>query len=153
MKDKKNRSRQGLEIKQQARDELDIEGYTCDEDENVIKIQTKEDEAVNDYKGQFAMYYARILFFSFLTDSRVKSLQEIINHIKDNADNLRIASNLSLEITILELFQKHINPFILSELDYKIHNINSLANDTAISPIERASNAMKNLVACQIQKL
>ena len=56
---------------------------------------------------------------------------------------MRIASNLSLEITILDLFQKHINPFILSELDYKIHNINSLANDTAISPIERASNAMK----------
>lgn len=41
------------------------------------------------------------------------------------------------------MFQKHINPFILSELDYKIHNINSLANDSAISPIERASNAMK----------
>lgn len=89
------------------------------------------------------MYYARILFFAFLTESRVKSLQEIINHIKGNPDNLRIASNLNLDSVILGLFQKHINPFILSELDYKIHNINSLANDTAISPIERASNAMK----------
>ncbi|MEI2823873.1 MAG: hypothetical protein V9F02_10665 [Chitinophagaceae bacterium] len=39
--------------------------------------------------------------------------------------------------------QKHINPFLLSELDYKIHNINSLANDNAISPVERAGNAMK----------
>jgi hypothetical protein len=56
---------------------------------------------------------------------------------------LRIASNLNLDKNILALFQKHINPFVLSELDYKIHNINSLANDTAISPIERASNAMK----------
>lgn len=102
-----------------------------------------EEDPTNDYKGQFAMYYARILFFAFLTDSRVKSLQEIINHTKGNADNLRIANNLSLETAILDLFQKHINPFILSELDYKIHNINSLANDTAISPIERASNAMK----------
>ena len=114
-----------------------------DENEENAKPKSKDDEAVNDYKGQFAMYYARILFFAFLTDSRVKSLQETINHIKGNADNLRIASNLSLEITILDLFQKHINPFILSELDYKIHNINSLANDSAISPIERASNAMK----------
>lgn len=103
----------------------------------------KKEEPVNDYKGQFAMYYARILFFAFLTDSRVKSLQEIINHIKDNTENLRIASNLNLDPVILHLLQKHINPFILSELDYKIHNINSLANDTAISPIERASNAMK----------
>lgn len=141
-------SRQGLEIRpaKGEGDEIDIDDTSDnDEDENEenTKSKSKDDEAVNDYKGQFAMYYARILFFAFLTDSRVKSLQEIINHIKDNADNLRIASNLSLEITILDLFQKHINPFILSELDYKIHNINSLANDTAISPIERASNAMK----------
>ncbi len=141
-------SRQGLEIPpaKGEGDELDIDDSTDDnEDENEenAKSKSNDDEAVNDYKGQFAMYYARILFFAFLTDLRVKSLQETINHIKGNADNLRIASNLSLEITILDLIQKHINPFILSELDYKIHNINSLANDTAISPIERASNAMK----------
>lgn len=107
------------------------------------KSKTKDEEAVNDYKGQFAMYYARILFFAFLTDSRVKSLQEIINEIKNNTDNQRISKNLNLDKQILSLFQKHINPFILSELDYKIQNINSLANDTSISPIERASNAMK----------
>lgn len=141
-------SRQGLEIPpaKGEGDEIDIDDTSDnDEDENEenAKSKSKDDEEVNDYKGQFAMYYARILFFAFLTDSRVKSLQETINHIKDNADNLRIASNLSLEIIILDLFQKHINPFILSELDYKIHNINSLANDSAISPIERASNAMK----------
>lgn len=141
-------SRQGLEIppSKGEGDEIDIDDISDnDEDENEenAKSKSKDDEAINDYRGQFAMYYARILFFAFLTDSRVKSLQETINHIKGNADNLRIASNLSLEITILDLFQKHINPFILSELDYKIHNINSLANDSAISPIERASNAMK----------
>ena len=145
-------SRGGIEVKPTEEPGVDIDpgkGEGKDDDEkdknkkNTTKPKTKDDETVNDYKGQFAMYYARILFFAFLTDSRVKSLQEIINHIKGNADNLRIASNLSLEITILDMFQKHINPFILSELDYKIHNINSLANDTAISPIERASNAMK----------
>ena len=141
-------SRQGLEIPpaKGEGDEIDVDDTSDnDEDENEgnSKSKVKDDEAVNDYKGQFAMYYARILFFAFLTNSRVKSLQEIINHIKDNPDNLRIASNLNLDASILDLFQKHINPFILSELDYKIHNINSLANDTAISAIERASNAMK----------
>src|SRR5690606_33345566 len=106
------------------------------------ETETSKDDKV-DYKGKFAMYYARILFFSFLTDSKVKSLEEIIEAINDVQDNLRIASNLSLETVILSLFQQHINPFVLSELDYKIQNINSLANDTTISPIERASNAMK----------
>lgn len=141
-------SRQGIEIKPTngEGDELDIDDLLDtgdDEDEGNPKSKTKDDEAVNDYKGQFAMYYARILFFAFLTDSRVKSLQEVLTNIKSNSDNLRIASNLNLDATILSLFQNHINPFILSELDYKIHNINSLANDTAISPIDRASNAMK----------
>jgi hypothetical protein len=98
-----------------------------------------------DYKGKFAMYYARILFFSFLTDSKVKSLQEIIACIKENQNNIRIASNLNLDNKILSLFEKHINPFVLSELDYKIHNINTLANDTTLSPILRASNAMKKI--------
>lgn len=141
-------SRGGMEIKpgKGEGNEIDVDETSNNEDENEDKTKsksTKDEEAVNDYKGQFAMYYARILFFAFLTDSRVKSLQEIINEIKNNADNQRISNNLNLDKQILSLFQKHINPFILSELDYKIQNINSLANDTSISPIERASNAMK----------
>jgi len=138
-------SRQGLEIKptEGDGDEIDVPEPEDDPDENPKKPKASEEEAETDYKGKFAMYYARILFFAFLTDSRVKSLQEVISNIKGNANNLRITSNLNLDNAILELFQKHLNPFILSELDYKIQNINSLSNDTAIAPIERASNALK----------
>ena len=142
------KSRQGLEIEPSEGEGDEIE--TGDEPDNGEKSDegdkdsksSKEDEKI-DYKGKFAMYYARILFFSFLTDSEVKSLQEIIEAINEDENNLRIATHLNLEIDILCLFQEHINPFVLSELDYKISNINSLANDTSISPIERASNAMK----------
>ena len=141
-------SRQGIEIKPSLGegDELDIEEGTetdGETEEDTKQAKGTEDEAEVDYKGQFAMFYARILFFAFLTDSKVKSLQEIISEIKGNANNLRITSNLNLDTAILELFQKHLNPFILSELDYKIQNINSLANDISIAPIERASNALK----------
>jgi hypothetical protein len=140
-------SRQGIEIKpsEGEGDDLDT-GDKPDGDDTPGKegkeTETSKDDKV-DYKGKFAMYYARLLFFSFLTDSKVKSLEEIIVAINDLQDNLRIASNLNLETEVLVLFQKHINPFVLSELDYKIQNINSLANDTSISPIDRASNAMK----------
>jgi len=137
-------SKQGIKIKasEGEGDEIDVpdNGEESDEGDKETRI-SKENEI--DYKGKFAMYYARILFFSFLTDSIIKSLQEIIDEINSNSNNLRIATNLNLEASILLLFQKNINPFILSELDYKIQNINSLANDTAISPIERASNAMQ----------
>lgn len=142
------KSRQGLEIEPSAGagDDLDT-GDEPDTDEDTEgadkESKTSGDDEKLDYKGKFAMYYARILFLSFLTDSEVRSLHEIIEAINNNANNLRIATNLNLEVNILSLFQENINPFVLSELDYKISNINSLANDTSISPIERASNAMK----------
>jgi hypothetical protein len=89
------------------------------------------------------MYYARLLFFSFLTDSKIKSLYELIEVIDQNDDNIRIASNLEIKKEILVIFQKYINHFVLSDLDYKIQNINFLANDENISPRERAKNALK----------
>lgn len=142
------KSRQGLEIEPSKGEGDDID--TDDEPDNREKPDegnkdsksSKEDKKI-DYKGKFAMYYARILFFSFLTDSEVKSLQEIIDALNEDENNLRIATNLNLELDILTIFQEHINPFVLSELDYKISNINSLANDTTIPSIQRASNAMK----------
>lgn len=152
------KSRQGLEIEPSEGEGVDIDtGDESDDGEkpdegNKGSKPSKNDEKI-DYKGKFAMYYARILFFSFLTDSEVKSLQEIINTINEDKTNLRIASNLNLEIDILTIFQEHINPFILSELDYKISNINSLANDTTISPIERASNAMKKFSRLSISEI
>ena len=146
-KQEKIGSRQGLEIKpsEGEGDEINVEDAPEKEvnNEDIEKNKINEGYVEPDYKRQFAMFYARMLFFAFLTDSIVKSLQEIIDQISGNAENLRITSNLSLDKEILILLQKHINPFILSELDYKIQNINSLANDTDIEPIARASNAMK----------
>ena len=82
-------------------------------------------------------------YFCILTDAKIKSLQELINQIDTNKEQQRIAFNLELNKNVLILLQKHINPFILSELDYKIQNINTLANDVKLPPMERASNAMK----------
>ncbi len=141
-------SRQGIEIKPAdgEGDELDTGNEQLDDGKDKEKDEatdSTENEVEADYRGKFAMYYARILFFTFLTDSKIKSLHEIITHIDSNENNLRIAANLSLEKNILSLFQEHINPFVLSELDYKIHNINSLANDLSLEPVGRASNALK----------
>ena len=143
-------SRQGLEIEATEDEGTDIEVEDDSNDdtetthtESDESTSTNKEENIEDYKGQFAMYYARILFFVFLTDSQIKSLQETIDCIEDNVDNSRILSNLSLDIEVLKLFQKHINPFILRELDYKIQNINSLANDKDLEPEKRASNALK----------
>lgn len=143
-------SRQGLEIEATINEGTDIEVEDDSKDDTETtpigldeNRSTGEEENIEDYKGQFAMYYARILFFAFLTDSQIKSLQETIDSINGNLDNLRILANLSLDIEVLKLFQEHVNPFILRELDYKIQNINSLANDTDLEAEKRANNALK----------
>ena len=56
----------------------------------------------------------------------------------DNANNQRILDNLELDINVLKLMYKNIDPFVLSQLDYKIQNINNLSNDETLDKIDRA---------------
>ena len=91
---------------------------------------------------KIATYYSKILFFSFLTDNRVKSLQDIIHQIQSNDDDHRIAKNIGLKVGILSLIQSRCNAFILSKLDYKIQSINELMCDSNLEPVKRAEIAM-----------
>lgn len=92
---------------------------------------------------RLAAYYARILFFAFLTDSTVKSMEEVIAAIPETTDNQRIANHLGLDRKVLEVIQKKSNPFILHDLDYKIENTNDLIRDAALCPMERVEIAMR----------
>ncbi|MBD5229475.1 MAG: hypothetical protein HDS69_05495 [Bacteroidales bacterium] len=92
---------------------------------------------------RLAAYYARILFFAFLTESIVKSLEDVISEIPSTEDNRRIANNLGLNIDILNLVQKKSNPFVLQKFDYKIENVNDLMQDESLTPIKRVEIAMR----------
>ena len=87
-------------------------------------------------------YYARLLFFAFLTKSRVCSVEDIIVCM-DKGDNARMATNLKITKLVLKAIQKHFNRFILSEWDYKIDNLNTLSRDESLAPLERAQTAIR----------
>lgn len=87
--------------------------------------------------NKFKTYYVRILFYSFLSNNELHSLKNIID-THDDINNQRILKNLELEINILKLIHENIDPFILSQLDYKIQNINKLSNDASLDKIDRA---------------
>lgn len=143
-------SKEGLTIKpaEGEGDNIDTSGQddrndNTDENSNqpnTNPVEEKED-AYKDFKERFKMYYARILFFAFLTDDEVKSVDDIISVI-DKKDNKRISKNLSLDKSILKTIRKYINKFYLSQLDYKIQNLNNLSKDTSLTPLERAKNAI-----------
>ena len=92
---------------------------------------------------KFATYYAIILFFAFLTDDNISSLEDIIRVINKGKDNIRISKNLGLDKNLLTLIQRHSNGFILSKLDYKIQNTNSLIRDTTKSPLQKVELLLK----------
>lgn len=128
--------------------ELDVPPGTIkpDEDDKPTHGTKKPDEKDNyeaSIRKKFASYYSRILFFAFCTETKIISLQEIIDLIEQDEESKRIAANLELNIEILKLLRKNINYNVLSKLEYKIQNINSLANDSNVEPVERTSRAMK----------
>lgn len=107
------------------------------------QTQNENNEDAEDSLGKkLVTYYAQILFFAFLTESKVKSLEEIIDTIDENDNIKRIARNVGLQKNILQVMQAKCNPFILSKLDYKIQNLNTLMNDTKLKPDERVEVAM-----------
>lgn len=103
---------------------------------------SKKELNEDNWEKKITTLYALILFYSFLTESNVKSLEEVIYSIRDNEINKRIANNVGLKFNILIRLRQKISPFILSALDYKIQNINSLLRDDSIPPIERAKVAV-----------
>lgn len=99
---------------------------------------TQTEEKGKDTVKQFRSYYARILFFAFLTKNTVISLSDIIDCI-DEPNNARIAKNLGISKAVLEGMLTHADKFVLSRLDYKVHNLNQLSHDDSVDPVTRAS--------------
>lgn len=90
---------------------------------------------------KFRTYYSKILFFAFLTDDKVESLDEIIN-VLDKEDNRRIVSNLGLEKNTLILMFKNMYGQYLRKFDYNIGRINDISTNKKYTPMERANMAL-----------
>ena len=86
-------------------------------------------------------YYTRILLFAFITKDTVISLSDIIAKM-GTEENSRIAKNLGLSKQILTLLNQKTNKFVLSDLDYKIQDLNNLSRATDLAPVERANVAV-----------
>ncbi len=99
---------------------------------------TEPKDTTKDAVKQFRSYYARILFFAFLTKNEVMSLEDIVDCI-DTPINIRIATNLGIHKPVLKAILEHADKFVLRKLDYKIQNLNQLSHDETVDPIVRAS--------------
>ena len=101
-----------------------------------------ENQQEKEWVKKFQTYYLQILFFAFLTESKVDNLRDIIDVLSANDDNKRIARNLGLDREKLDALHSKCSHFIHSKLDYKIKNINNLISDESMKPIKRAEVAL-----------
>ena len=126
--------------------ELELETHNTPKGGGATSTQTASSAETDEGRllgKQLATYYAQILFYAFLTDTPVSSLEDLIASIGQCANNKRIARNVGLQASILQIIQTESNPFVLRALDYKIANINTLMSDTSLTPSERVAVAMK----------
>lgn len=140
-------ARGGLKLKpteDEGDDDLDVPDVP-DSGEPSEKKPKEESEAKEDnsFEKRLQTLYSRILLYAFLTNDEVISLEAMVLSANSGSNNKRILVNLGLDVKTLKLLFKHLNPNVLHQLDYKIHNINSLAHDETLSLIERVENAMR----------
>ena len=132
-----------------AGSELDVPETPTGDDNDDTTSSTDTTPKTADYKRKQEIsltkkvqsYYTRILLFAFITKDTVISLSDIIEKIEAE-ENGRIAKNLGLSKRILTLLNQKTNKFVLSDLDYKIQDLNNLSRATDLSPAERANIAV-----------
>lgn len=141
----------GIEIKAVTGEEVELDfeeepAQNQDNPEDTYRHpipQVDEEKNTDNLIGKkLATYYAQILFYAFLTESSVDSLQTIITSIESSEENKRIARHVGLNVSILKLVQQKSNVFSLRGLDYKIENLNGLMRDETLTPMKRVEVAM-----------
>lgn len=150
-------SRQGLDIRPNEGegdepdippaegDETNISGGETDR-EGTPESDPKptENYEIVSLEKKMRTYFQRILFFAMLAQEPIDSLGDIVNS-SVNGDHPRILKNLGLDLRLLALFRTQLDPFKLSQLDYKIQNISRLARDQTLPPLERAYRALNKV--------
>lgn len=128
-------------------DDMDTGDASDDkEDEEKSSSEKRKEESNEDGENlmkKLSTYYSLVLFFAFLTNSKVSSLDDILKAIGSSVENKRIAKNVGLDKDVLLTIRTIINPYVLSELDYKVAHMNHMSHDDSIPASDRVDRAMK----------
>jgi hypothetical protein len=120
----------------------DSENTSTTSENSEADTQSKDADDIKIIEKKLAAYRLRILFYSFLTKSKISTLKNVIQSL-ENDENKRILKNVGLFAKDLVLIEKLSSPIILSQFEWKIKNINDLGHDTSLESVERAKRALK----------
>ncbi len=132
-----------IDIPEEDKNDDEEDNKDNNEHQNEERTDTEFDQDdVKELAKKLQTYYLQILFFAFLTESKVDNLKDVIDVLSVSDDNKRIARNLGLDKDKLGVLHSKCSHFIHSNLDYKIKNINNLISDESMEPIKRTEVAL-----------
>ena len=102
----------------------------------------EEEKRRRSIANKIRTYYARILFFAFLTKDKVRSIEDILAVI-GKAENKRIARNVGINKKALKEMLKVFSKQAISDFEYKIENMSDLSEDDSVDPLERAQTMLQ----------
>ncbi len=120
------------------------------ESENNENENADEDTEIKTLSSKLQGFYFKLLLFAFLSESREKSISDIINSIENTDSGKRIATNLKINVEDLKIVREKINPSILNYLENKIQNIDELGSENTRDKIEVALKKMSRLSESEI---
>ncbi len=129
--------------------EMEIcEGDDSDEDysdsiESNIREDKKDD--TKELEKKFRMCLANILFYVFLSNSKIENLADVVSSLKDKMEgkrNRRIFNHLNLDKKFIKALKDQARTAFAIEINHKIKNANLLSKDENLSPEHRALNAL-----------
>ena len=133
-------SKEGLTLKPHTGEETDADTGDAETGDGEGEGDGNAGEAADSASGdseeqkkrdqRIKTLHSLIVFYSFLVPERVRSLDEILAVIDKSENNKRIARHLDLEKDLLERYRHKVGWQTLQQLDYKIQNLDRLANET-----------------------
>jgi len=112
-----------------------------------VSNNINKDEEKKSFVKRLKTYYFKILLFSYLAEADIRTLSDIIEHIKSDKDCRRIAYNLDLDLDDLVQVRLRIHPAALYDLETRILNSQELSKDkkadiqTALRQLNRLSSS------------
>ena len=110
--------------------------------ENVEQTSDVSDE---DLSKQFRMCMANILFYVFLSNSKIERLDDILQTLEygdEKERNIRIFNHLALDKNFIQKLCNQCSTQFSIDINNKIKNANLLSNDANLSLEKRATNAL-----------
>lgn len=136
---------QGTDLDSPLSEDPDTDSPETLNEETTPSSDNDNEKLDKDIEKKFRMCMANILFYVFLSNSKIDRLSDVLASLDDTEESLRnrrIFNHLSLDAKFIKELTDNCSTHFAIDINNKIKNANLLSNDSNLSPERRAANAL-----------